>query len=284
MKDLLLDDSLSTLILKKSKRTFIRRSSHQRHIPAFLYKLYNMVEDNSTNQYIQWCKEGTSFVVYNDEEFATNILPHFYKHKTFSSFIRQLNMYNFRKIPRTSLWQFENPFFKRGQPDLLASITRKRKSQQTPLLGGDDDLKGILKKELNKLKEQQTNMLNKLKTLQGQRQMVWKERMKVYDYQQRHQQVISKILQFLTTLVVFSNQHHIKNVLAADHTQAMLGQQAHPFTNTTTSTLMTDNVTIQPSIVTNGYSSSSSSCLDTILYYTSPLNQSFINAANTTYP
>lgn len=75
-------------------------SFNKQHHPAtFVTKLYLMVDDSSTNAYIRWGPEGDSFIVSYPEEFAREILPRFFKHNNFSSFVRQLNMYGFHKVP-----------------------------------------------------------------------------------------------------------------------------------------------------------------------------------------
>ncbi|KAI8982266.1 hypothetical protein BDF20DRAFT_818659, partial [Mycotypha africana] len=118
--------------------------SSQRSIPAFLHKLFNMVGDPSTDPYIRWSKDGDSFIVQGHEEFAKVVLPRFYKHNTFASFVRQLNMYDFHKVPHlhqvalkdsrqsknpnnnNEIWEFSSPYFQRNRPDLLVLVTRKR--------------------------------------------------------------------------------------------------------------------------------------------------------------
>lgn len=59
----------------------------------FLTKTYEMVEDPMTNPIVSWNHNGQSFIVWNPPEFARDLLPKYFKHNNFSSFIRQLNTY-----------------------------------------------------------------------------------------------------------------------------------------------------------------------------------------------
>lgn len=59
----------------------------------FLLKTYDMVEDRSTDEIVSWSSTRSSFVVWNPPEFARLLLPTYFKHNNFSSFIRQLNTY-----------------------------------------------------------------------------------------------------------------------------------------------------------------------------------------------
>ena len=59
----------------------------------FLLKTYDMVDDTSTDDIVSWSSTNNSFVVWNPPEFARLLLPTYFKHNNFSSFIRQLNTY-----------------------------------------------------------------------------------------------------------------------------------------------------------------------------------------------
>ncbi|KTG37679.1 hypothetical protein cypCar_00029181 [Cyprinus carpio] len=105
------------------------------NVPAFLTKLWTLVEDPDTDPLICWSPNGNSFHVIDQGRFSKEVLPKYFKHNNMASFVRQLNMYGFRKVvhieqgglvkPEKDDTEFQHPYFIRGQENLLENIKRK---------------------------------------------------------------------------------------------------------------------------------------------------------------
>ncbi|KAJ8764505.1 hypothetical protein K2173_006245 [Erythroxylum novogranatense] len=107
----------------------------QRSVPApFLTKTYQLVDDPTTDDVISWNETGSTFVVWKTADFARDLLPNYFKHNNFSSFVRQLNTYGFRKIVPDK-WEFANENFRRGRRELLSEIRRRKAVTGTPTEG-----------------------------------------------------------------------------------------------------------------------------------------------------
>ncbi|KAF8089778.1 hypothetical protein N665_0497s0019 [Sinapis alba] len=108
----------------------VKSSDGVSSVAPFLMKCYGMVDDSSTDSIISWSDNGdnNSFVISDTNVFSAQLLPKYFKHSNLSSFVRQLNIYGFRKVDADRC-EFANDGFVRGRKDLLKNVIRRRKVQ-----------------------------------------------------------------------------------------------------------------------------------------------------------
>ena len=96
------------------------------HVNAFIAKLWRILNDEHYAHLIHWDSKGLGFMITDPTAFSKTILPVFFKHANLSSFIRQLNAYEFRKCSHLERgeehMEYRHPFFVKGRPDELAKI------------------------------------------------------------------------------------------------------------------------------------------------------------------
>ncbi|CAG8583762.1 13745_t:CDS:2 [Acaulospora morrowiae] len=103
-------------------------------VSVFVAKLYQLLDGDEYKEYLTWNETGDVFVICNMDEFAQNVLPKYFKHCKFTSFVRQLNIYGFYRVSDARKSKhvrskhacvFSHSQFRRGRQDLLPNIRRK---------------------------------------------------------------------------------------------------------------------------------------------------------------
>jgi heat shock transcription factor len=102
---------MSFTLEKSTTEEMVFSVESQKPVPApFLIKTYELVDDHRTDHIVSWGEDETTFVVWRPPEFARDLLPNYFKHNNFSSFVRQLNTYvrilslSLSLSPSSSLW------------------------------------------------------------------------------------------------------------------------------------------------------------------------------------
>lgn len=152
--------------------------SHSKNLNRFIAKTYRIV--NSDEPTACWVQGGKSFLILDPKKFSKTVLPKYFKHSKFSSFVRQLNFYGFRKlrINSSSLITeentenrdtsdvdivdtgysvcFQHQFFQANQPKLMYRIQRNTKRTE-PILLSESQLPSQ-QKEIDSLNQKLQDM------------------------------------------------------------------------------------------------------------------------------
>lgn len=184
------------------------------NVPAFLAKLWKMVDNPETDALIGWSEEGTSFLIRNQFEFTKQMLPYYYKHSNMASFVRQLNMYGFHKVLSVDSGglkgendesEFSHPYFMRGQEHLLDQIKRKvSAATQRPgvfLPSIKSEKVNEVLTEVSLIKDRQEDIDGKLDTMKNENEALWREVLSLRQKHTQQQKIVNKLIQFLVALV-----------------------------------------------------------------------------------
>lgn len=171
------------------------------NIPCFLRKLWRMVNNPKNDGIISWGSDETSFVIKNPLEFEYELLPMHYKHNNMSSFIRQLNLYGFHKIPSHTkddkTMQFYHPYFQRDHPEYLKMISRK---DSVPKVAANNKLSKLLS-DVQQVQGRQQQIDNELVSIKKENAMLWRQLLILRQKHAKQQQIVNKLIQFLVSVI-----------------------------------------------------------------------------------
>lgn len=181
--------------------------------PAFVMKMWSMVNDPANHDYIRWNHDGETFQVFHREEFMKSILPKYFKHNNFASFVRQLNMYGWHKVQDINsgsmakdernldeVLQFKNPFFTRGREDLLDKIVRNKTGTQDGDAGDNTVNFLLMMSELDQIKMNQLAIIEDMRRIRKDNQTLWNESFSTRERHLKQSQTLDKIMKFLAAV------------------------------------------------------------------------------------
>ncbi|KAK8468094.1 hypothetical protein PHAVU_007G223401 [Phaseolus vulgaris] len=175
-------------------------------VPPFLSKTFDLVDDPTLDPIISWGSTGFSFVVWDPLEFARIVLPRHFKHNNFSSFVRQLNTYGFRKID-TDKWEFFNEAFQRSKKHLLKNIQRRRSTQFQQVgsyigIGSSTEAgRSEVEVEIEKLRNERTMLMEEVVDLQQEQRRTANRAGEVNQRLQSAEQRQKQMVSFLAKLI-----------------------------------------------------------------------------------
>eukprot|EP01017_Pseudomicrothorax_dubius_P027049 TRINITY_DN3073_c0_g2_i2.p1 TRINITY_DN3073_c0_g2~~TRINITY_DN3073_c0_g2_i2.p1 ORF type:complete len:135 (-),score=9.05 TRINITY_DN3073_c0_g2_i2:146-550(-) len=82
---------------------------------SFIGKMAHILSSGEHSDAIAWSPDGASVIIVDVRRLEETVLPRFFKHRNYHSFVRQLNMYGFHKMKRAGpLEAFDHAYFRRG--------------------------------------------------------------------------------------------------------------------------------------------------------------------------
>eukprot|EP01134_Creolimax_fragrantissima_P008176 CFRG8176T1 len=175
---------------------------------TFLQKLLTMLDDPKSEEFISWSASGTSFFIFDSVTFSKDILPQYFRHNKFASFVRQLNMYDFHKIPidaarqqeNENTVQFMNPYFVRGRPHLLSNMKRKAGSRVDGKLDATASEQEYITTALANLQSTGSKIVDRLGGVEADNFYLKEEFSKLCQKNEQQERTVSRIMKFLSSV------------------------------------------------------------------------------------
>lgn len=143
------------------------KRANSRDLPTFLQKTYSILSDETAPNVFGWTKDGEAFYIKDVKTFEQCILPKYFKHNKFTSFVRQLNTYDFHKVKRPALGQvFRHCQFQRGKPDMMRNIQRKIGAVEEDLEFVDPPSRKWLAVEMRRLERKQIDLQGTVESME----------------------------------------------------------------------------------------------------------------------
>lgn len=116
--------------MKNESIETVKTKQNNKKKGPFLQRLFFIIKDPENYNLIHWNKEGTHIIITDPINFSKKIIPEYFKHDNYASFVRQLCYYGFGKetnIINSKSEVFFNEFFQKnmGLEEVIKKIKRK---------------------------------------------------------------------------------------------------------------------------------------------------------------
>merc|ERR1719401_150189 len=193
----------------------------------FPVKLHELLCHSSTdNSLISWNPEGTFFIIHDPLRFSEEITPKTFRTRTYSSFTRQLKIYDFKRVADMEYFKdqaYYHEFFLRAEPELCKKMKRisvvKYKKFPKIRKTKDTDTFDLMKPETSKRKACES--VDEVLSISSDESIEEKIMYDVcYDQNQNEVQNLSHYLQQLTSLEILNQ--NIESLMLMSHSRRKL--------------------------------------------------------------
>ncbi|KAL3798248.1 hypothetical protein HJC23_000162 [Cyclotella cryptica] len=117
------------------------------HVPCFPAKMHAILSNPELHHIVAWAPHGRSWRILKPRQFECYVLPRYFEHSKFSSFVRQANGWGFRRFAqgndRNAYYQ---EYFLRSMPWLCKKMRRPKVGEKKAIGSGmEPDLNAISK-------------------------------------------------------------------------------------------------------------------------------------------
>ncbi|KAM3140956.1 Heat shock factor protein 4 [Paramecium bursaria] len=105
----------------------LEQNLYQILLMKFISKTFEILQNKQLQRIISWNQDGSGFLIFQKKQFIDEVLPVYFKHCKYPSFIRQLNNYGFKQVKSKEYTEFSHQHFTAQGFD-LKKIQFKRSS------------------------------------------------------------------------------------------------------------------------------------------------------------
>ncbi|KAL9186525.1 hypothetical protein ACHAXT_005763 [Thalassiosira profunda] len=103
-------------------------------VPTFPAKMHAILTNPALADVVEWAPHGRSWRIIKPREFEVRVLPKYFEHSKFSSFVRQANGWGFRRMGQGyEKNAYYHEYFLRSMPYLCKKMRRPKVSEKRPI-------------------------------------------------------------------------------------------------------------------------------------------------------